>query len=167
VKSKKWLALFFMSLTGILIGLSQNIINLLYDERYSDAGWMMEILLLRVATSCMLIPNSIVMMAKGLPIFSTISAVLKAFFIFVALPLSFHHFGVKGMIIMIAISGLIDAPVLWYALIKHKLFSLSIELYSLFLLFCGYAFGWLISNFDSLDLFIMSNKLYKQLIQYL
>lgn len=167
VKSKKWLALFFMSLTGILIGLSQNIIDLLYDERYSDAGWMMEILLLRVATSCMLIPNSIVMMAKGLPIFSTISAVLKAFFIFVTLPLSFHHFGVKGMIIMIGISGLIDAPVLWYALIKHKLFSLSVELYSLILLFCGYALGWLISNFDSLDLFIMSNKLYKQLIQYL
>ncbi len=45
---------------------------------------------------------------------------------------------------MIGISGLINLPILWYALIKHKLFSLKVEVFSVICLAIGYIAGDLI-----------------------
>ncbi len=160
VNSKKWLALFSMPLTGLLIGFSQNIINFLYDETYSDAGWIMGILLMRVATDSMLIPNSVVMMAKGIPKFSTISAFLKTFFIFSALPFAFQYFGEKGAVLVVGLSGLVEAPILWYAIIKHKLFSFRVELRSVLLLLLGYSISYVVINFEDIYVYF-SNSIYK------
>jgi O-antigen/teichoic acid export membrane protein len=146
IKSKKWLSLFVMPLTGILMVISQNIIDILYDERYSDAGWMMQYLLLGVATSCLSIPNYIVMLAKGLPKYGTLAYMVKSAFLFVLLPFSYYHFGINKMILVIGLSGLGDIPILWYALIKHRLFSLRIEIFSILLLLVSYGLSYLVKS---------------------
>ncbi|WP_404361157.1 oligosaccharide flippase family protein [Methylotuvimicrobium sp. KM1] len=144
IKSKLWLGVSVIPITGILMSGSEFIVDLLYDDRYSDAGWMIKLLFLRVVTGCMLIPNALVMVAKGLPQYSTFSATLKALFIFIALPLSHKLYDTQFMIFMIGISGLINLPILWYALIKHKLFSLKVEVFSVICLAIGYIAGDLI-----------------------
>ncbi|MEJ1375462.1 MAG: oligosaccharide flippase family protein [Candidatus Sedimenticola sp. (ex Thyasira tokunagai)] len=144
IKSKLWLSALVMPLTGMLMGLSQYIIDFLYDARYSEAGWMMELLLLRVATGCLLIPNVLVMMAKGLPQYSTVSALLKAIFLFFALPVSFNIYSTKEMVLMVGLSGLVSIPVLWFALLRHRLFSIRIEIFSVLLLLAGYMISILI-----------------------
>jgi O-antigen/teichoic acid export membrane protein len=141
IKSKKWLSLFVMPLTGILMVVSQYIIDMLYDDRYSDAGWMMQYLLFGVATSCLSIPNYIVMMAKGLPKYGTLAYVVKSVFLFSLLPFAYTNYGINKMILVIGVSGLGDIPILWYALIKHRLFSLRVEIYSMVLLVLGYIFA--------------------------
>jgi O-antigen/teichoic acid export membrane protein len=142
IRSKLWLSMLVMPGTGFLIIWSPFIIDYLYDERYEAAGWMMSLLLLRVAVGCMMTPSSLVMMAKGLPQYATISAAFKAIFIFVVLPKVFNQYGMKETIIAIGLSGLIDIPVLWIALIKHKLFSIRIEVLSIILLLAGYLIGF-------------------------
>lgn len=139
-KSKRWLSLLVMPITGVIMSWSQFIIDFMYDDRYSEAGWMMELLLLRVATACLLIPNALVLMAKGLPKYGTFSAMIKAIFIFIALPLA-SNYGTKEMILVIGLSGLINIPILWWALIKNKLFSLKIEVFSILLLLIGFFIG--------------------------
>ncbi len=140
-RSKLWLSMLVMPVTGVLMSWSPFVVDYLYDERYVAAGWMMTLLLLRVATGCVLIPNALIMMAKGLPQYSTISASLKAIFLFVALPQVFNQFGVEEMILTVGLSGFISIPVMWFALIRHKLFSLKIEIYSIVLLIIGFIVG--------------------------
>jgi len=140
-KSKLWLSMLVMPVTGVLMSWSSFVVDYLYDERYAAAGWMMTLLLLRVATGCMLIPNSLVMMAKGLPRYATISAALKAIFIFFALPWVNEFYSFEILILVIGVSGLIDVPVLWFALIKYKLFNFKIEIASILLLIAGYVIG--------------------------
>jgi len=140
IKSKLWLSVLVLPVTGMLMSWSQFIIDFMYDDRYAEAGWMMELLLLRVATGCILIPNALVMMAKGMPKYSTISAGLKAIFLFVMLPIA-SNYGSKEMILVIGLSGLVNVPVLWAALIKYKLFSLKVEMLSILLLLMGFYAG--------------------------
>lgn len=144
IRSKFWLSAIAMPLTGILMVLSSTIIDILYDDRYTEAGWIMALLLLRGASGCMLIPSSIVLMAKGEPQYSTISAAFKAVFILIAVPLSFLHYGFEVMILVIGLSDLINIPILWFGLIKYKLFDIKIEMYSLLMLFLGYQLGLII-----------------------
>lgn len=140
-KSKLWLSILFMPVTGFMMSWSEFVVDFLYDDRYFSAGWMMSLLLFRVATGCILIPNSLVMVAKGMPQYSTISAAQKAIFLFLALPFIFNQYGVEKMVLAIGLSGLIDVPVLWFALIKYKLFSIRVEIFSIFILLIGYVVG--------------------------
>jgi len=140
IKSKLWLSVLVLPVTGMLMSWSQFIIDFMYDDRYAEAGWMMELLLLRVATGCILIPNALVMMAKGMPKYSTISAGLNAVFLFVMLPIA-SNYGSKEMVLVIGLSGLVNVPVLWAALIKYKLFSLKVEMLSILLLLMGFYAG--------------------------
>ncbi len=141
IKSKRWLGLLVLPLTGILISWGQLIIDFLYDDRYIDAGWMMSLLLLRVATGCISTPNSLLMMAKGLPQYSTISAALKAVFVFTVLPFVYTSYGLNTAVLIIGLSGLIDIPVLWWALLKYRIFSIKSEILSVLLLAVGYGIG--------------------------
>ncbi len=145
-RSKLWLSIIVMPVTGVLMSCTQFIVDFMYDERYIAAGWMMSLLLLRVAAGCMLIPNALVLMAKGLPQYSTISAALKAIFLFIALPLVFNQFGVEKMVMTIGLSGLVNIPVMWFALKKHKLFSFKIEIFSIMLLVIGFIVGSYLSK---------------------
>lgn len=140
-RSKLWLGLLVLPITGVLMNWGQFVVDFLYDERYAEAGWIMNILLLGVVTGCMLIPNSLVMMAKGLPQYSTISAALRATFLFLVIPKMFNSFGVEKMMLAIGLSGFVNIPVMWFALIRHKLFSLKIEICSILLLLTGYLVG--------------------------
>ncbi|PCJ30687.1 MAG: polysaccharide biosynthesis protein [Gammaproteobacteria bacterium] len=139
--SKLWLSLMVMPVTGVLMSWSQVIVDFLYDERYTDAGWMMTLLLIQVATACMLTPSSLVMMAKGMPQYSTVSAGLKVIFLFAVVPQAFYLFGIEIAILTIGLSELLSIPVLWFALIKYKLFSFKSEALSILLLLVGYIVG--------------------------
>ena len=146
-KSRFWLNLLVFPTIGIAIALSMTLVGILYDERYIDAGWILEILFIRVAIGCILIPSSICLMAIGMPKYTTISAIINAVFVIVFLPLSFQYYDTYGVIISIGFSGLLSIPALWYGLIRHKLFNFKNEVTAILLLFIGYYVGTYINDF--------------------
>ena len=50
---------------GALAVLGQSVVDLLYDDRYADAGCILQILCLRVAMSCALAPCETCLFSRG------------------------------------------------------------------------------------------------------
>jgi O-antigen/teichoic acid export membrane protein len=146
-KSRFWLNIVVLTSIGIVMPLSQTLVNILYDQRYSEAGWILEILFIRVAIGCILIPGSITLMAKGLPQYATVAAVINAIFVIVCLPFTYQLYGTYGVVIAIAISGFLSVPVIWYGLINHRLFDYRIEAMAIFLLCTSYLLGTIFDKF--------------------
>jgi O-antigen/teichoic acid export membrane protein len=129
---------------GVLMISGQALIHLLYDARYADAGWMLQILAvallsipLRTVTQCF--------MALGMPrLFSNIIAVRLAA-LMIAIPLGFHFFGLPGAVWGIALSQLSYIPSLIFYSIKNSLFDLRRELLPLPMVFIGMAVAKLIT----------------------
>ena len=78
------------------------LINLVYDQRYHAAGWMMPILIsgVWIATLCNL--NESTLLGLGRPSFAAAANGLKFGYLAFALPLSFSTYGALGCVVAIA-----------------------------------------------------------------
>jgi O-antigen/teichoic acid export membrane protein len=89
--------------SGFLYSTSERIIELLYDDRYRDAGWMMQILSLSlVGTGFMLSGQCFV--AHGKSKLITISAGVQVFTLYSLVPLAFYFYGLKYSLWCIALN---------------------------------------------------------------
>jgi O-antigen/teichoic acid export membrane protein len=122
-----------------------SLIRFLYDPRYAEAGWMLEILAvalltvpLRVATQSYL--------ALGRPqLLSNVIAIRLAV-LFVATPIGFYYFGIPGAMWGIVSSQFAYLPaIIWYN-VKHTIFDLRTELYLLPIVAGGMAIGRVVST---------------------
>ena len=109
--------------SGILMFSGQSLIVLLYDHRYEQAGWMLEVL----ATALLITPFHLAincLLALGLPkIFTQIIAV-RGVALFVLVPLGFHLFGLPGALWALVASYSATLPVTLYHQIKYGFFDL-------------------------------------------
>ena len=105
----------------------QSLIGLLYDQRYEQAGWMLEVL----ATALLITPLNLAIMcllALGLPkLFAQIIAIRMAS-LFLLLPLGFHFFGLSGALWGYVVSYFSIFPATIYYKIRYGLFDFSKEL---------------------------------------
>lgn len=112
---------------GILAISGQPLIQLLYDHRYDQAGWMLEIL----AVSLLSMPFSVAgqcFMALGMPrIFSYMLAIQLAA-MYLLTPIGFHFWGLEGALWAVVSSNFAYFPLLVVYKIKHDLFDLWKEL---------------------------------------
>jgi O-antigen/teichoic acid export membrane protein len=120
---------------GALTILGSQIVALLYDTRYRDAGWMLQILSVRLLLIATLTNSESCLIALGHPKYSLVQNICRTIAMVVAIPLGWSWFGVKGVICAIALSELPPLIVIWSGMIKHRVFSPVAELRSL--LFAG------------------------------
>ena len=103
---------------GLLIVSGNTLIGLLYDRRYEQAGWMLEVL----AIGLLSVPFNLAqlsLLARGLPrLFTNVIAIRVAVTI-VLIPLGFRFFGVPGALWAIVASQLSSAPVTIYYQLKY------------------------------------------------
>lgn len=121
------IASFSFVCAGILMVSGQSLIDLLYDQRYVQAGWMLEILAaalltlpFQVATQCF--------MALGMPSLLSHSMVIRLVTLFLITPIGFHFFGLPGAVYGIMLSHFSYLPVIVFFQVKHELFDLRKEL---------------------------------------
>lgn len=126
--------------SGILIISGQVLVDLLYDRRYGEAGWMLEILAVallvapaHVATQCFL--------ALGMPRLISILAAIRLAMLFLITPVGFHFFGLPGAIWAIVLSYISYVPVTLFYKVKHGLFDLRRELLPLPAVLAGVVAG--------------------------
>jgi O-antigen/teichoic acid export membrane protein len=125
---------------GVLMNSGEAIIGLLYDRRYEQAGWMLEIL----SAALMTAPFHIVtqcFMLLGMPGLLSQVCAIRAAVLFTCLPLGFHFFGMAGALGGIIVSYFSIFPTIILFKLKYKLFDLRKELYLLVFLLVGAVVG--------------------------
>jgi O-antigen/teichoic acid export membrane protein len=121
------LAAFAYFTSGCLMVSGQALISLLYDPRYQDAGWMLQIL----ATALLTIPSRLAaqcFLVLGVSkIFSHIQAT-RLVVLYVCLPVGLYFFGLAGALWGIVLAHFSTLPVVTTYMVKNGLYDLRKEI---------------------------------------
>jgi O-antigen/teichoic acid export membrane protein len=132
---------------AILMMIGPRVVSLLYDQRYHDAGWMLQILCVRLLVVATLSNSESCLIALGYPKYSFVQNACRTVAMCVAIPLGWSMAGVAGVIWAIALSEVPPLLVIWVGLIKHRIFSVIVELRSLLFAVAGTLVGLGIMHF--------------------
>jgi O-antigen/teichoic acid export membrane protein len=136
--------IFLITVCGFLVGSGRSIVNLLYDNRYHDAGFIL----------CTLAVGAIGMryqileqcyLALGKPQINTFTSGFRFIVLYFGIPLGFYLWGFNGALLAIVISQYAGWPAAIYFKIKHKLMNLKSEFIAVPLFAIGLFLGYLVS----------------------
>lgn len=111
----------------LLITLGSHLIGLLYDERYSDAIWMIQILPLGALVGVLSLTYQNVMLAKGRSSYITILLVIQLIIQIAGITIGYHLNGITGIIIGYTIVGWVIYPINAVFAKKIKLWQPEID----------------------------------------
>jgi len=129
-------ALLFMA--GFLFATGALIIKILYDQRYAEAGWMLEYLSFGLVFVRYGLFQS-AFFALGRPEYVTVLNVTKLVSLFTFVPILYYSFGLSGAVIGFAIHMLPTTLWIFYFNAKHELNNPRIEIAAL----GAWVAGWL------------------------
>jgi O-antigen/teichoic acid export membrane protein len=112
---------------AVLMMIGSRVVSLLYDQRYHDAGWMLQILCIRLLLVATLSNSESCLIALGYPKYSFIQNSCRTVAMFVAIPIGWSLAGIEGVIWAIAFSEVPPLIVIWVGLMKHRMFSVVVE----------------------------------------
>jgi O-antigen/teichoic acid export membrane protein len=115
---------------GALLVLAPRVVEMLYDERYHAAGWMLQILCLRLLMNATLSNSEVCLVAVGRPQYSVVQNLCRVVWLAAAIPAGWHAMGIEGAVWAVALSELPVVAVLWTGLVRYRVFSLRSELRS-------------------------------------
>lgn len=98
---------------GLFLALSDVIIGILYDARYSQAGVMLPILTIGVWFGILSSTNDSILMGLAKPAYPAISNAAKLITYVVGMPLAFTFYGLMAAIWVIAAGELVKYATLW------------------------------------------------------
>jgi O-antigen/teichoic acid export membrane protein len=127
--------------TAAVTVLGTHIIDLLYDPRYHEAGWMLQVLCVRLLLVATVSNSESCLVALGHLRYSFIQNTARAIAIFTAIPIGWAGWGVKGVLWAIALSEVAPLLVNWTGMIKHRMFSVLAEARWLAFIVLGYLLG--------------------------
>jgi O-antigen/teichoic acid export membrane protein len=125
---------------GVLMISGPLLIGLLYDPRYAQAGWMLQIL----AANMMIYPLQMEIqsfIALGMPKLQSYIVALRLAALVMAMPLGYHFFGLAGALWGIVASQYVCLPVTIFYSARYRLFDLRRELLSLPMVLAGAGIG--------------------------
>jgi len=126
---------------GFLVASGGAIVDALYDSRYADAGWMLEVLSIRIALSLGPALGVTCMLAMGNSKLNFDSMLVRAVGLVVSMPICHHFFGLNGVVWAVGLNFIIGLPIIYWALAKEGLFILKKELLPMPILIIGYIAG--------------------------
>jgi len=118
-KSRLALDALVMPVLGALSMLGSIAVRLMYDARYAEAGWMLEVLSVRVALAAVVAPGQYCLLAVGQPRYGFLLNLARASWLLVSVPLAYHFRGVHGLVWAVALCELAALAVVLPALSKH------------------------------------------------
>ena len=136
--------IFFVA--GILIALGPSIVNILYDPRYANAGWMLQILIFSVIGNTLSLISMECLSALSITQVRMWVMLIRTISLFIGLPLFFHLYGLQGAIWVIALNVWTSLPVIYWTLAKNAVFSIGKELRMLPLIPIGYGLSVVFLN---------------------
>ena len=98
---------------GVLAVMSQNVVDLLFDQRYVSAGWMLQALCIRAAMTCMLAPVETYLFSVGSTKYGFYRDLARSAWVLPGIPFGWACGGLYGVVWVVALSELPVAVVLW------------------------------------------------------
>ena len=141
-KNTDAISIFF---AGLLFCSAGTIIEVIYDDRYLDASWMLAILSLTLLFTGP-ITSSVLMLAIGQPKFDVILRSLQLAVLFATLPFLYFQFGMYGAIWSAVIVAFCSALVDIAYRNKHDLVILKYELRMYPIVILGYLAGLVLNE---------------------
>ena len=135
-------------LAGFFLLTGHTIIDILYDHRYQNAGWMLNILALSLISIRYNLTDQCYM-ALGKPRVMTALIVIRTVTLFVLLPIAFKQFGMQGAVWAIVISGFSSFPAAIYYKKITNLLDIKKELITLPMFLIGLGFGFIFNKLAS------------------
>ena len=133
--------------TGLLIALGPKIVSILYDARYSNAGWMFQILIFSVIGNTLSLVSMECLSALSITQVRMWVMLIRTIGLFIGLPLSFNLYGLHGAIWIVAFNVWLSLPVVYWTLAKNSVFSLFREIKMLPIIGVGYFLGKAVLSF--------------------
>jgi O-antigen/teichoic acid export membrane protein len=130
--------------SGILMVSGQSVIELLYDPRYAQAGWMLRVLAAALLTA----PFQIAIqcfVALGKPRVLSKVLALRLAVLAVAMICGYYLFDVSGALLGLVASHLLCLPMIIFHCVRHGLFDLRRELLFLPMVLVGMVVGWILT----------------------
>jgi len=120
-------AAFSYGAAGLLTSAAPTIVDLLYDSRYTDAGWMLQVLAVAlIAVPCRL--HSSCLLALGKPRYSVFQSSIELCAILVAVPTGFYLAGMSGVVWGVVIKYFASVPFTLFFLSRQGLLNIRREL---------------------------------------
>ncbi len=131
---------------GMLMMLGSDVVRLLYTDKYHDAGWMLQILAIRVAFACSLPTAMSCLLSIGDSKGVFAGNLGKTVALLGGIPIGWELGGLAGVVWVVALSELGSLPVLWARMAKHGLLDLKREALMPVFVAIGLLVGWLVAS---------------------
>lgn len=129
-------------IAGLILLLGSWVVRILYDARYGQAGWMLQVLALGLVAMRYQVLEQM-MFARNQPGWVTMSNSLRALALVVMVPLGYSLGGVQGAVLAVAASQFAGWPVAIAFKLRQGLMSWKSEAVWPLALLLGSALGWL------------------------
>ena len=103
---------------GGFLAVSNLIVHLLYDERYSQAGLILPVLCVGVWFGILTSTNDSILMGLARPAYPALSNAAKLIAYFVGIPIAFHFYGFIAAVAVISGGEMVKYVALW--MLSHK-----------------------------------------------
>lgn len=140
-KVRLYLDLPIFLIAGLIIALGPLLISTLYDERYADAGWMMQILVLSIVGNTLSAVSMECLSALSVTKVRMWVMLIRTLSLFIGLPLFYYYQGFYGAVWAVAINVWISLPLTYYTLEKNSVFDFLKEIRMLPFVGVGYLAG--------------------------
>ena len=131
---------------GALTMLGSDVVHILYPEKFAEAGWMLQILAIRVTLACTMPAAVACLLAKGDSRSVFAGNLGKTVALLCGIPLGWHLNGFVGIVWAIALSELGSLPILWWRMARHGILRPSREALAALFVVVGVGAGYLVSQ---------------------
>ncbi len=136
---------------GLLFSIGSDIIDLLYDSRYENAGWMLEILSITIASIGFMLADQL-LLSYGKPKYASLMILVQVISLYIFVPLCFFYYGLLGAVWAIAINPIIKILFTMLIMKINYFINFKRELMLLPLVAIGYLTGEQFKHFMILNI---------------
>ena len=126
---------------GFLLAIAQPLIEFLYDERYAEAGWMLQILTISIVGMAISAVSQECLSAIGQTKIRMQVMIVRSVGLLIGLPLFFSLYGFEGAVWVVALNVWLGLPVIYWVMYQKDLFSWFAEIRMMPVAILGYGAG--------------------------
>jgi len=131
---------------GLLCGVGGWLIRLVWDPRYWGAAWMLPLLCIRGAMSCLVMPTETCLVAMGLARYGFVRSLARGVTVWIAIPLGFFLGGVPGLLWGVALTELPALLLLWISFGRLRMLRVERELLAVLIFLGALALGTVVNR---------------------
>jgi O-antigen/teichoic acid export membrane protein len=126
---------------GALAALGPTVVGVLYDDRYTAAGWMLSLLAVTLVLNSLEVFDRC-LLALGKPKWLSALNALRAVALYISIPVGYLLAGLPGAVAGIAVAALVNAVTVWVSQARLGLFDARREALLPLYFALGFGAGW-------------------------